>query len=48
MEEVDKLKGRAPFAPDCTIARVAADKLWKNVTQGGDAYVNALGCLTGK
>jgi len=47
MEEVESLRGRAQFAPDCTIAKVAADKLWKLVTEGDDAYVNALGCMTG-
>ena len=48
MEEVERLRGRGPFIPDCTIAKAGADKLWKLVTQGDDTYVNALGCLTGK
>ena len=48
LEEVENLKGRAPFLPDCTIARVGSDKLWKAVTEGEGNYVNALGCITGK
>jgi len=47
LEEVESLKGRAPFLPDCTIARVGSDKLWKAVTEGEGNYINALGCITG-
>jgi isocitrate lyase len=42
-EEVVKLRGSV--VPECTLARVGAERLWRLLTQGG--YVNALGALTG-
>jgi isocitrate lyase len=42
-EEVVKLRGSV--VPECTLARLGAERLWRLLTQGG--YVNALGALTG-
>jgi isocitrate/methylisocitrate lyase len=42
-EEVVRLRGSV--VPECTLARVGAERLWRLLTQGG--YVNALGALTG-
>jgi len=41
--EVVKLRGSV--VPECTLARLGAERLWRLLTQGG--YVNALGALTG-
>jgi isocitrate lyase len=42
-EEVVRLRGSV--VPECTIARLGAERLWRLLTQGG--YVSALGALTG-
>src|SRR4051794_17533006 len=42
-EEVVRLRGSV--VPECTVARLGAGRLWRLLTQ--DAYVNALGALTG-
>jgi isocitrate lyase len=42
-EEVARLRGSV--VPECTLARLGAERLWRLLTQGG--YVNALGALTG-
>jgi len=42
-EDVVRLRGSV--VPECTLARVGAERLWRLLTQGG--YVNALGALTG-
>src|SRR5260221_11419661 len=42
-EEVIRLRGS--ITPECTFARVGAERLWRLLTSGG--YVNALGALTG-
>jgi isocitrate/methylisocitrate lyase len=42
-EEVVRLRGSV--VPECTIARLGAERLWRLLTSGG--YVNALGALTG-
>jgi isocitrate lyase len=42
-EEVVRLRGS--LVPECTFARVGAERLWRLLTSGG--YVNALGALTG-
>jgi isocitrate lyase len=42
-EEVVRLRGTV--VPECTIARLGAERLWRLLTSGG--YVNALGALTG-
>jgi isocitrate lyase len=42
-EEVVRLRGSV--VPECTIARIGAERLWRLLTSGG--YVNALGALTG-
>ncbi|MGZ4291503.1 MAG: isocitrate lyase [Gaiellaceae bacterium] len=42
-EEVVRLRGSV--VPECTVARLGAERLWRLLTQGG--YVNALGALTG-
>ena len=42
-EEVVRLRGSV--VPECTIARLGAERLWRLITQEG--YVNALGALTG-
>lgn len=42
-EEVVRLRGSV--VPECTIARLGAQRLWRLLTSGG--YVNALGALTG-
>jgi isocitrate lyase len=42
-EEVVRLRGSV--VPECTVARIGAERLWRLLTQGG--YVNALGALTG-
>src|SRR5579862_6476514 len=42
-EEVVKLRGSV--VPECTLARLGAERLWRLLTQGG--YVSALGALTG-
>ena len=42
-EEVVRLRGSV--VPECTVARVGAERLWRLLTAGG--YVNALGALTG-
>ena len=42
-EEVVRLRGS--LVPECTLARVGAERLWRLLTSGG--YVNALGALTG-
>jgi hypothetical protein len=31
-----------------TLARMGAERLWRMVNEGGDAYVHALGALTGE
>jgi isocitrate lyase len=41
--EVVQLRGSV--VPECTLARLGAERLWRLLTQGG--YVNALGALTG-
>jgi isocitrate lyase len=41
--EVVRLRGS--IVPECTVARVGAERLWRLLTEGG--YVNALGALTG-
>src|SRR5581483_4132397 len=41
--EVVKLRGSV--VPECTLARLGAERLWRLLTDGG--YVNALGALTG-
>jgi len=42
-EEVVRLRGSV--VPECTLARVGAERLWRVLTSGG--YVNALGAMTG-
>jgi isocitrate lyase len=42
-EEVVRLRGSV--VPECTIARLGAERLWRLLTSGD--YVNALGALTG-
>jgi isocitrate lyase len=42
-EEVARLRGSV--VPECTLARLGAERLWRLLTDG--AYVNALGALTG-
>ncbi|HEU5361943.1 MAG TPA: isocitrate lyase [Gaiellaceae bacterium] len=42
-EEVVRLRGSV--VPECTLARLGAERLWRLLTDGG--YVNALGALTG-
>jgi len=42
-EEVVRLRGSV--VPECTVARVGAERLWRLLTGGG--YVNALGALSG-
>jgi isocitrate lyase len=42
-EDVVRLGGSV--VPECTLARVGAERLWRLLTEGG--YVNALGALTG-
>jgi isocitrate lyase len=42
-EEVVRLRGSV--VPECTLARLGAERLWRLLTQGG--HVNALGALTG-
>jgi isocitrate lyase len=42
-EEVVRLRGSV--VPECTLARVGAERLWRLLTSGG--YVNALGAMTG-
>src|SRR5262245_30934310 len=43
-EEVVRLRGS--LVPECTLARVGAERLWRLLTSGG--HVNALGALTGR
>jgi isocitrate lyase len=42
-EDVVRLRGSV--VPECTLARIGAERLWRLLTAGG--YVNALGALTG-
>ena len=42
-EDVVRLRGSV--VPECTVARVGAERLWRLLTGGG--YVNALGALSG-
>ena len=42
-EEVVRLRGSV--VPECTLARLGAERLWRQLTDGG--YVAALGALTG-
>ncbi len=42
-DEVVRLRGSV--VPECTLARLGAERLWRLLTRGG--YVNALGALTG-
>jgi isocitrate lyase len=42
-EDVVRLRGSV--VPECTLARLGAERLWRLLTEGG--YVNALGALTG-
>ena len=42
-EDVVRLRGSV--VPECTLARLGAERLWRLLTDGG--YVNALGALTG-
>jgi isocitrate lyase len=42
-EEVVRLRGSV--VPECTLAEIGAERLWRLLTHGG--YVNALGALTG-
>jgi isocitrate lyase len=42
-EDVVRLRGSV--VPECTLARLGAERLWRLLTGGG--YVNALGALTG-
>jgi isocitrate/methylisocitrate lyase len=42
-EDVVRLRGS--IVPECTLARVGSERLWRLLTQGG--YINALGALTG-
>src|SRR5213592_3464314 len=42
-EDVVRLRGSV--VPECTLARLGAERLWRLLTRGG--YVNALGALTG-
>jgi isocitrate lyase len=42
-EEVVRLRGS--IVPECTLARLGAERLWRLLTNGG--YVNALGAITG-
>jgi isocitrate lyase len=42
-EEVVRLRGS--LVPECTLARIGAERLWRLLTSGG--YVNALGAMTG-
>jgi isocitrate lyase len=42
-EEVVRLRGSV--VPECTLARLGSERLWRLLTAGG--YVNALGALTG-
>src|SRR5438552_19147074 len=41
--EVVRLRGSV--VPECTLAQLGAERLWRLLTQGG--YVHALGALTG-
>src|SRR5438067_9487579 len=43
-EEVVRLRGSV--VPECTLARLGAERLWRLLTHEG-GYVNALGALTG-
>jgi isocitrate lyase len=42
-EDVVRLRGSV--VPECTLARIGAERLWRLLTSGG--YVNALGAMTG-
>src|SRR3954451_5652276 len=42
-EDVVRLRGSV--VPECTLARLGSERLWRLLTQGG--YINALGALTG-
>jgi isocitrate lyase len=42
-EDVVRLRGSV--VPECTVARLGSERLWRLLTEGG--YVNALGALTG-
>jgi isocitrate lyase len=42
-DEVVRLRGSV--VPECTLARLGSERLWRLLTRGG--YVNALGALTG-
>jgi isocitrate lyase len=42
-EDIVRLRGSV--VPECTLARLGAERLWRLLTSGG--YVNALGALTG-
>src|SRR5919201_3773831 len=42
-DEVVRLRGSV--VPECTLARLGAERLWRLLTSGG--FVNALGALTG-
>jgi len=42
-EDVVRLRGSV--VPECTLARLGAERLWRLLTSGG--YVNALGAMTG-
>src|SRR4051812_34700768 len=42
-DEVVRLRGSV--VPECTLARLGAERLWRLLTQ--DGYINALGALTG-
>jgi isocitrate lyase len=42
-EEVVRLRGSV--VPECTLARLGGERLWRLLTQGG--YISALGALTG-
>src|SRR3954470_17761251 len=42
-EQVVRLRGSV--VPECTLARLGAERLWRLLTQ--DGYINALGALTG-
>jgi isocitrate lyase len=41
----DVVRLRGSVVPECTLARIGAERLWRLLTEGG--YVNALGALTG-
>jgi isocitrate lyase len=41
----DVVNLRGSVVPECTLARLGAERLWRLLTRGG--YVNALGALTG-